>query len=128
VGTPGTDQQAAGASARLRGWRDGVRRLPGGALMWRIGITAVGVLVIAGGVVLLPLPGPGWVVIFLGLGLLATEYAWAARLLRRSRLLLTQWTDWTRRQPVAVRAVFGVAAVLFLAALAYAAWRIYLAD
>lgn len=50
-------------------------------------VTVGGVLVILVGVVLLPLPGPGWLVIFAGLGLLATEYAWARRLLA-----------WTRRK------------------------------
>jgi uncharacterized protein (TIGR02611 family) len=30
---------------------------------------------------MLVLPGPGWAVIFLGLAVLATEYAWAHRLL-----------------------------------------------
>ena len=32
------------------------------------------------GVVMLVTPGPGWVVIFLGLGLLAVEFVWARRL------------------------------------------------
>jgi uncharacterized protein (TIGR02611 family) len=36
---------------------------------------------LAGGVVMLVLPGPGLAVILLGLAVLATEYDWAARLL-----------------------------------------------
>lgn len=35
------------------------------------------------GTVLLVLPGPGWAMIFLGLVLLATEFAWAHHLLQR---------------------------------------------
>jgi len=35
------------------------------------------------GVVMLVTPGPGWVVIFLGLGLLAVEFVWARRLKAR---------------------------------------------
>ena len=35
------------------------------------------------GVVMLVTPGPGWVVIFLGLGLLAAEFVWARRLMDR---------------------------------------------
>lgn len=35
------------------------------------------------GTVLLVLPGPGWATIFLGLVLLAGEFAWAHRLLER---------------------------------------------
>ena len=35
------------------------------------------------GVVMLVTPGPGWLVIFLGLGLLAAEFVWAERLMKR---------------------------------------------
>jgi len=35
------------------------------------------------GVVMLVTPGPGWVVILLGLGLLAAEFVWARRLMDR---------------------------------------------
>lgn len=47
-----------------------------------------GVVLVAGsatvlaGIAMLVLPGPGVLVIFAGLGLLATEFAWAARLLQ----------------------------------------------
>jgi uncharacterized protein (TIGR02611 family) len=34
------------------------------------------------GLALLVLPGPGWVLIFVGLSVLGTEYVWAQRLLR----------------------------------------------
>lgn len=37
------------------------------------------------GVVLLVGPGPGWLVILLGLGLLAVDFAWARRLLNRMK-------------------------------------------
>lgn len=35
------------------------------------------------GVVMLVTPGPGWLVIFLGLGFLAAEFVWARRLMDR---------------------------------------------
>jgi uncharacterized protein (TIGR02611 family) len=35
------------------------------------------------GAVMLVTPGPGWLVIFLGLGLLAAEFVWAERLMKR---------------------------------------------
>jgi len=37
------------------------------------------------GVVALVAPGPGWLIIFTGLGILATEFAWAARALNKAR-------------------------------------------
>ena len=101
---------------RVEALRERVRSRPGGALIWRIGVTIVGVLVIAVGIVLLPLPGPGWVIIFAGLGVLATEYAWAKRLLRFARDQVQRWTAWLKRQPRWLQAVVGVVGLAFLAA------------
>jgi Putative transmembrane protein (PGPGW) len=47
----------------------------------RILITILGILVILIGIVLIPLPGPGWAIVFGGLAILATEYVWAQRVL-----------------------------------------------
>ncbi len=43
----------------------------------------VGFTLLAAGAVMLITPGPGWLVIFLGLGLLAAEFVWAKRLLTK---------------------------------------------
>ena len=43
----------------------------------------VGFTLLIVGVLLLVLPGPGWLIIFFGLALLAAEFAWARRLLDR---------------------------------------------
>ncbi|HYD08818.1 MAG TPA: PGPGW domain-containing protein [Acidimicrobiales bacterium] len=51
----------------------------------RVAVTVVGAALVLGGVVMLPLPGPGWLVIFLGLAVLATEYVWAATALERAK-------------------------------------------
>ncbi len=51
----------------------------------RIAITVVGVLVLLSGLVLLVLPGPGWLLIFVGLSILGSEYVWAQRLLRMAK-------------------------------------------
>jgi uncharacterized protein (TIGR02611 family) len=51
----------------------------------RIAITVVGVLVLLAGLVLLVLPGPGWLLIFVGLSILGSEYVWAQRLLRMAK-------------------------------------------
>lgn len=45
-----------------------------------IGFTLLGV-----GIVMIVTPGPGWLTIFLGLGLLAAEFVWARRLLNRMK-------------------------------------------
>jgi uncharacterized protein (TIGR02611 family) len=37
------------------------------------------------GVALLVLPGPGWLIIAVGIGVLATEFVWAQRVMDRTR-------------------------------------------
>jgi uncharacterized protein (TIGR02611 family) len=51
----------------------------------RVIVSVVGVTVLLIGVALLVLPGPAFVVIPVGLAILATEYAWARRWLRKAR-------------------------------------------
>jgi uncharacterized protein (TIGR02611 family) len=43
----------------------------------------MGFTLLAAGAIMLVTPGPGWVVIVLGLAILAAEYMWARRLLDR---------------------------------------------
>jgi uncharacterized protein (TIGR02611 family) len=49
----------------------------------RIFRIVAGFTLLAAGVVMLVTPGPGWVAILLGLGLLAAEFVWARRLMER---------------------------------------------
>jgi uncharacterized protein (TIGR02611 family) len=51
----------------------------------RIGVAIAGGVLILIGVALLVLPGPGWLFIFLGLGVLATEFVWAERMLNKAK-------------------------------------------
>jgi uncharacterized protein (TIGR02611 family) len=99
--------------------------VPGGALIWRIGITVVGAAVLAVGIVLLPLPGPGWLIIFAGLGLLASEYAWASRLLGHARRLVAEWTRSVARRGIWVRIAAGLLGLAILAGALVASWYLY---
>lgn len=54
---------------------------------WRVGVFVAGLAVVVAGVIMLPLPGPGWLVIFAGMALWGTEFTWAQRVL-----------GWTRRR------------------------------
>ncbi|HJU57824.1 MAG TPA: PGPGW domain-containing protein [Actinomycetota bacterium] len=47
----------------------------------RIGVSIVGFALVAAGLVMLVLPGPGLLLIIAGLAILATEYVWAQRAL-----------------------------------------------
>ena len=57
--------------------------------MRKLIIAVVGATVVGIGLALLVLPGPALVVIPIGLGILAVEFEWARRLLRRARELIT---------------------------------------
>jgi tellurite resistance protein TerC len=51
----------------------------------RIAVAVIGLSVLLFGVMLLVLPGPGLLVMFLGLSILALEFAWARRLVKKAR-------------------------------------------
>ena len=59
----------------------------------RIAVTIAGFAVLLAGIALLVLPGPGWLLIFIGLAILATEYVWAERLLTAAKRKAEQAKD-----------------------------------
>ena len=59
----------------------------------RVIVGAIGGVITLFGVVALVAPGPGWLIIFTGLGILASEFAWAARLLRQAKNVANQAAD-----------------------------------
>jgi uncharacterized protein (TIGR02611 family) len=80
--------------------------------------------VVAVGVVLIPLPGPGWAIVILGLAILAVEFTWARGLLDFTRRHVTSWTHWVTRRSVPVRALLGVAGFNFVALIVWATVRL----
>ena len=96
----------------MRSW---ARRQPGGATAWRIAIAVLGFIVIVVGIILLVVPGPGWVTIFLGLGIWATEFNWARNLLKVVRRHVGTWTKWVGRQPRWVSLSVGAAGLVLVA-------------
>ena len=67
------------------GWRERWSRKLTLKTARKIAIAVVGSTVVLIGVALLVLPGPGLLVLILGLALLATEFVWARRWLERVR-------------------------------------------
>jgi uncharacterized protein (TIGR02611 family) len=119
------DVRRAGVIHRLAAVRARVRSNRVGLIAWRVMIIVVATLVILVGVVLLAIPGPGWLVIFAGLGILATEFEWASRLLRFARAQVTRWTRWVASRGLWLQIALGAAGVIVLVAVAAAGWWVY---
>lgn len=64
----------------------------------RVIIGIVGGIVVLVGIVLIPYPGPGWLVVFAGFAILATEFLFAAKALERLRERYDAWVEWLKRQ------------------------------
>ncbi|MFJ7420377.1 TIGR02611 family protein [Streptomyces uncialis] len=59
-------------------------------LSWQVGVFVVGLAVVGAGVAMLVLPGPGWLVIFGGMAIWATEFVWAQLVLRWTKRKVTE--------------------------------------
>ena len=96
---------------RVRRWRDRIRARPATLRVYRLVVGALGLLVVAIGLVLVPFPGPGWLVVIAGLALLGTEFESARKLMRFTQRQVRAWTQWLGRQPIPIRVLVGVAAL-----------------
>ncbi len=94
-------------------------------LTYRIVVGVLGAVIVVIGFVLIPLPGPGWLIVFAGLALLATEFAWAERLLTFARRKVHGWTQWVTRQSLLVRALIGLLSLLAVAAALWLYVQVY---
>ncbi|KMS74972.1 membrane protein [Streptomyces viridochromogenes] len=57
---------------------------------WQVGVFVIGLAIVVAGIIMLPLPGPGWVVIFGGMAVWATEFVWAQLVLRWTKRKVTE--------------------------------------
>jgi uncharacterized protein (TIGR02611 family) len=81
---------------------------------YRLIVGILGTLIVAVGIVTIPLPGPGWLTVIAGLFVLATEFTWAERLLEFTKKHVKRWTDWVTAQPVWVRTLIALATAAFV--------------
>lgn len=90
---------------------------------WRGVILIFGLTVVGLGLFFLLFPGPGWAVIFFGLIVLATEYAWAQRILNPVRQFSSQIARLIVSQEFRAKRSKVILIVTFaLVAIAYAYW------
>ena len=85
-----TDEKTEPAQAAL-GWRQRLNkkfhldRMP---VVRKVVYSVIGLTVLLLGVAMMVLPGPAIIFIPLGLAILASEYAWARRIIRRGRVFV----------------------------------------
>jgi uncharacterized protein (TIGR02611 family) len=103
----------------VRVLRERIRARRASRAVYRFVVALLGVAITFGGLLLVPLPGPGWLVVFAGLALLATEFEPARRVLDFGRRTLRRWTTWLGRRGFGVRLGVGLGT---LACVAGALW------
>jgi uncharacterized protein (TIGR02611 family) len=116
--------------SRLSRWRTRIvatyqliRANPTGRITLKIVVGIVGLAVVALGLVLVPLPGPGWLIVILGLSIWAIEYAWARHLLMFTRRQLQRWTRWIGDQSWPVRIAVGLFGLVFVSVVVWASLK-----
>ena len=86
-------------------------------ILKRVLVGVVGGVITIFGVVALIAPGPGWLIIFAGLGILGTEFAWAARALKTAKGVASRAVDSAKiakRQQLLIFAVIAFSALALL--------------
>jgi uncharacterized protein (TIGR02611 family) len=131
VGFGGKSDEAGGELSgdedeKRPGFRARIEARPTLRRTYQVGVAVLGGLVLAAGVIMIPYPGPGWLVVFAGLAILATEFVWARRVLDYARGKYDAWTDWLGRQSLLVRLVVFTLTGLVVVATLYLLNAFYL--
>jgi uncharacterized protein (TIGR02611 family) len=106
-------------------WRARLRGNKVTHLAWRVAVGVVGGVVTVAGLIMVPAPGPGWLVVFFGLLILASEFEFAQRLLDFAKRHVSRWNDWIMAQALWVRGLvaLGTLAIVWLVMWGYLAWN-----
>ncbi|MCF4005945.1 TIGR02611 family protein [Corynebacterium uropygiale] len=92
----------------------------------------LGWTVMIAGIIMIPLPGQGWLTVFIGVGILSLEQKWASNLLTWGVRQYDRFVEWYGRQSFGLKAVFMVALIVLIwvvfIGLAYAFWKWGSAD
>ncbi len=105
---------------RARAW---ARRRRSTHVMWQAGVLILGFGLVLAGIAMLVLPGPGWATIILGFIVLASEYAWASRLLDPVKRWAKRAAD-AALDPRVRRRNLIIAGALVMAGVALAWWYV----
>lgn len=105
-----TDNEVQGAYRFA--WRRRIQHNPVLNQAYRVGVAVVGFIVTVGGLIMVPLAGPGWAAVLLGVAIWATEFEWAQRLLTWGKAKLKAWQEWLSRSPWWVSVLVAVGTCL----------------
>jgi len=97
-------------------WRDRLRERRRADFVYRIVVGVVGLVVLVVGILAIPYPGPGWAIVFIGLGILATEFDWARRLLAYAKERYDKAMDLFHDQHIAIQVLGGIFTALIVVA------------
>jgi tellurite resistance protein TerC len=64
----------------------------------RLIIAAIGFTVVLTGIAMIVLPGPAFIVIPIGVGILASEFIWAKKILKRVKSNASNMKEWIRKK------------------------------
>ncbi|MEV8267447.1 TIGR02611 family protein [Microbacterium sp. NPDC076911] len=78
-----------------RGW---IAEHPRLEFAYRVAVAVAGSVLAVAGLILVPLPGPGWLVVFLGLAVLGTEFYWAHRIALWLKSTLDRFWQWWKQR------------------------------
>jgi uncharacterized protein (TIGR02611 family) len=102
---------------KIRTW---IKKTKAGRFFWRVVIGVVGGTITVLGAIALVGPGPGILIVIAGLGILATEFAWAARVMVHTRTYAQKAADkvgmpkWVQFALIAGAAVLSILIILYL--------------
>ncbi|WP_229401368.1 TIGR02611 family protein [Micromonospora okii] len=113
-GTAVAERRGGRFRQRMRTTLDLIRANPTGRVTLKILISVAGAIVVTVGIALIPLPGPGWLLVIAGLGIWAVEFHWARRLLAFTRRHVHRWTRWATTRPLPVRLALGSVGLVFV--------------
>lgn len=102
---------------KFRTW---IKKSKAGRILWRVIIGIAGGSVTVVGAIALVGPGPGILIVLAGLGILASEFAWATRVMVHTRTYAQKAADkvgmpkWAQLALIAAAAVVSIIIILYL--------------